>query len=284
MLHTLTALIILLTSFAGAHAADATDGADTETLRLYTLNCGEVKVLDANIMDDTDSYKGSLNLVASCYVIQNGNQYMLWDAGFNTDAIKGVTENDMFQPKVQETIPESLAKIDLDITDISKIGISHIHFDHIGQANTFKDAELLIGTKDFDTLYGNAPTPISFRGSKPFLSEWQDGENVKKVAGDLDVFGDGRVKILSAPGHTPGHKVLLINLKNTGPILLSGDLYHFNDNRKYKRLPDFNTNRADTLASFERIDRILENTGARMVIQHEPKDRSSMPKLPNYLD
>jgi glyoxylase-like metal-dependent hydrolase (beta-lactamase superfamily II) len=104
------------------------------------------------------------------------------------------------------------------------------------------------------------------------------------IDGDYDVFGDGTVKILKAPGHTPGHQVLEIHLAHSGTVILSGDLYHTRENRKERRVPPVNTNRADTLASMDRIEKIVQNTHARFIIQHNPEDVASLPKLPGYLD
>ncbi|GJL85653.1 MAG: MBL fold metallo-hydrolase [Micavibrio sp.] len=272
-------LAIIMTVFIVSALSSAQ--AQEPILRLYTLDCGKIKVLDANIMDDTDSYTGSLNLVASCYIIQHGNEYMLWDAGFNPEAIKGVKDTDMFQPKIEKTIVESIAEIGLQVSDINKIGISHNHFDHIGQANVFKDAELLIGATDFDALFAGEVA----EGLHPaFIDEWADGENVTKLNDDHDVFGDGSVTILSMPGHTQGHMALQVNLKKTGPVILSGDLYHFKDNYEQGRMPDFNWNREETLASFERMKSLLQSQKVRFVIQHDPDHLAFMPKFPAYLD
>ena len=65
---------------------------------------------------------------------------------------------------------------------------------------------------------------------------------------------------------------------------MSGDLYHLRANREYRRIPRFNTSRAETLASIDRIEKIITNTKARLVIQHDPADFKAMPKFPAYLD
>ncbi len=57
------------------------------------------------------------------------------------------------------------------------------------------------------------------------------------IDGDYDVFGDGSVLILKAPGHTPGHQSLEIKLQKNGTVLLSGDLYHLRDSRKLRFVP-----------------------------------------------
>lgn len=101
--------------------------------------------------------------------------------------------------------------------------------------------------------------------------------------GDYDVFGDGRVRILSAPGHTPGSAVLWLDLARTGPVMLSGDLYVGRESRRFGYVPSVNADRADTLASVARIERILKRTHARLIIQHDPHDYAALPKLPNSL-
>jgi len=272
----LTAAFIGLTVPAFAQAGAAKE------LKLYTVDCGTIKILDANIMDTTDSYEGSLELKASCYVIQNGDEYMLWDAGFNPEAIAGSKEGDMFRPSITQTIPESLETIGLKPSDIDKIGISHVHFDHIGQANTFKDAKLYIGTEDFDQIFD--PEVDKSMYFPQFIDEWKDGGNVVKITQPTDVFGDGRVTIIPAHGHTPGHTLLKIDLENAGSHILVGDLWHFKDNMKYDRMPDFNYDMAETTKSMAEIKALATDESARLIIQHDPQHFHQMPKLPAYLD
>jgi N-acyl homoserine lactone hydrolase len=69
------------------------------------------------------------------------------------------------------------------------------------------------------------------------------------VLDDYDVFGDGIVQLISAPGHTPWHQLLYLKLEETGPLLLSGDLYHFRLSRVGRRVPVFNVDGPQTLAS-----------------------------------
>src|ERR1017187_7610381 len=101
---------------------------------------------------------------------------------------------------------------------------------------------------------------------------------------DRDVFGDGTVRILKAPGHTPGSRMLLVKLAKSGPVLITGDLFHTRENYENDLVPSVNISRADTLASSQRLRRIAANTHARVVIQHDPTDFSSMPVFPKYLD
>jgi len=94
---------------------------------------------------------------------------------------------------------------------------------------------------------------------------------------------------LRTPGHTPGHQVLLVKLAHAGPVLLSGDLYHLASDRPLAgdsagQVMTINADRAQTLASMNRVESILKNTASRLVIQHDPADFASLPKFPAFLN
>ena len=72
-----------------------------------------------------------------------------------------------------------------------------------------------------------------------------------------DVFGDGTVILKAAPGHTPGHQVLLVRLPKRGPVLLAGDLYHYPEERTLNRLPVGDADQEQTRRSRESLDAFL---------------------------
>ena len=90
--------------------------------------------------------------------------------------------------------------------------------------------------------------------------------------------------IKSAPGHTPGHQVLFVDLVETGPIVLSGDLYHFPENRLLKRVPTFNFDDTQTLESMGLVEDFLITTGARLWIEHDIATNVLLDKSPAYYD
>ena len=105
------------------------------------------------------------------------------------------------------------------------------------------------------------------------------GVTVTQAAADVDIFGDGRVVAIHLPGHTPNHLALRVNLAS-GPVLLSGDLYHSTESRALKGIPPFNTSRAETLAAFDRFERLAKSQNAKVIIQHEPADIAKLPIFP----
>jgi glyoxylase-like metal-dependent hydrolase (beta-lactamase superfamily II) len=154
---------------------------------------------------------------------------------------------------------------------VDVLGISHMHGDHIGQAAQFTNARLLIGERDFAELAKGK--------DDPFKAWRAAGKNVALASADIDVFGDGSVMALHLPGHTPDHLGLLVRLKS-GPVLLTGDLYHTTIAREKRALPGFNTSREQTLASMDRFEAMAKKIGAKVIIQHEPNDISKLPAFP----
>ena len=256
--------------------------AGVATTRLYTLDCGRISTKDFGLFADTGEYDGKPGkVVGTCYVIRHPKGVLVWDTGL-PDAIaehKEGVDNNGIHLEMPATVASQLQAIGLTPGDVTYVAFSHFHFDHTGNANLFKDATWLLSKAELDwaTAPGNGLTnPDSFSAYKTAKTQF--------ITGDLDVFGDGTVKILKAPGHTPGHQALEVKLAKSGVVVLSGDLYHTLANRQFKRVPSFNTERADTLASMDRIEKIVKNTHARFVIQHAPEDFAKLPKLPAYLD
>jgi glyoxylase-like metal-dependent hydrolase (beta-lactamase superfamily II) len=248
-------------------------------LSLWRLDCGEFVINQYGaFFSDTFQYPaGPRTIVGSCYLIRHGDRHMLWDTGL-TDALVGRDFSNAAQTlRVRRSLVDQLAQLGVRPEQIALIGISHWHFDHVGQARHFPQARLLIGRGDLELLRATPPVDEdSARGLAPWLS---GTGRVEALERDHDVFGDGRVVMLTTPGHTPGHNALLVRLAS-GPVLLTGDLYHFTEQVENRGVPPFNHNRADTLASMDRFDRIARNLGARVIIQHEPADIAKLPPFP----
>jgi N-acyl homoserine lactone hydrolase len=244
-------------------------------LEMWRLDCGEIQVSNLDIFSDAYLYQGQRKtLTDSCYLIRHGDRYLLWDTGLSGQLAGSSVEAGPFRMSLRTRLTAQLARIGVRPEQISFLGISHYHDDHVGQAADFPGAALLIGAEDWEAIRGRPESAAMFR---PWI---EGGGRVEAVAGDHDVFGDGSVVMLDMPGHTPGHHSLLVRLAGRGPVLLTGDLFHFTEQVRNGGVPRFNTDRADTLASMARFLAVADSLEADMIIQHEPADIARLPLFP----
>ena len=258
---------------AGNEAADAAKPATAE-LSIARLDCGHADFKDMNgfFSDRPGVYPpGPGKVTDSCYLIRHGDQQMIWDTGLPAATMKTPMEQNGMTAALTVTLADQLAKGGLKPGDIDIVGISHMHGDHTGQAAEFTNARLIIGKGDFEQTAGKDDPFGPWRGA---------GKPVEVLTADKDIFGDDSVVALHLPGHTPDHLALRVNLAS-GPVLLTGDLYHSTIAREKRAVPGFNTSRDQTLKSMDAFEALAKQTGAKVVIQHEPNDISLIPAFPN---
>ncbi|KGM56958.1 hypothetical protein N799_12175 [Lysobacter arseniciresistens ZS79] len=277
----LLAAVLLATALPASGPARAAD--TSGDVRLYALDCGRIEFDDMGMFADDDSYAGQPGaLVEPCYLVRHPDGTLLWDTGLG-DAIAArpgqVLEEEGVRFRVPVTLQSQLQALELAPTAIDYVALSHMHYDHTGNLARFPASTWLVDATEL-AWASQSPTP------GPVTRAHFDGFAGKRevIEGDHDVFGDGRVRILRTPGHTPGHRVLLLELDNAGTVVLSGDLYHSRSNYERGRVPAFNVDRADTLASFDRVRQLLQVHDGRLVIQHAPEDFEALPAFPAYLD
>jgi N-acyl homoserine lactone hydrolase len=109
-------------------------------------------------------------------------------------------------------------------------------------------------------------------------------KNLQLVDGDTDVFGDGSVTLIYTAGHTPGHQSLLIHLKNSGFIVLSGDVAHSKENFEKNIVPSLNTDKAESIASMEKVRRLIARYRAAFFINHDKSQTDGLKLIPAFYD
>jgi len=98
------------------------------------------------------------------------------------------------------------------------------HGDHIANSNDFAGSTWLVQKPERDAMFAeNGPA----KNQLPLFGKLKDSKTKILDGEDFDVFGDGTVVVKAAYGHTPGHQVIYVKLAKNGPVLLTGDLYHY---------------------------------------------------------
>lgn len=279
-------LSILIVFAALALTSTATAAENVEALRVHVLDCGAMNGIPADeLLAEVPDRPEKLDLVNRCFLIEHPQGRLLWDTGFPHSFGFGMkmfafSLTSLWRSGVEsgDPLPEQLEAIGLGVEDIDWLALSHIHWDHAGGSNDFAASKWIVQQRDLDWAFNETGK------ERPHVDQalYQKLESAQKhvlQGEDFDVFGDGSVVVLSAPGHTPGHQCLYLDLPETGPIVLSGDLYHSRMNREYRAPPSFNTDAAETRVSMERIETFLRERGADIWIQHAPDSGPTAPAI-----
>lgn len=275
--------IVLAAAALIARPVFAQTGTPLPDVRVYTLDCGRIDFDDKKAFSDTGEHDGEKGTMpVSCFLIRHNGSWMLWDAGLGDEIAASAGGRIVLglHFRVPRTLASQLAALGLKPNDIRYVGLSHLHADHSGNVALFPHATFLLSPKEL-TWASASPTP---EGVRPDVVAALAHSRIEPASGDLDVFGDGSVRLISTPGHTPGHHSLLIQLPKTGPVLLSGDVAHFQINYDRNLVPTGNDSRAETLASIGRVKGLAAHYHARVVIQHAENVFDTLPRFPAYLD
>lgn len=276
------AVLCTLLALSGCQNNGPANAVADASLKLYVFDCGMIRLGDLQGFSIADDETEVRDLSVPCYVIEHENGRLLWDGGLASKKadIEG-WQGEGMMTRLNKTFSEQLPAIGLDMSSFDYAAYSHMHWDHVGVANEVMGATLIIQERELEATFGDE---VTVPGIDQSLFDGLKAAEQIVIDGDYDVFEDGRVRIISAPGHTPGHQMLFIDLANTGPIVLSGDLYHFALSRQDRRVPSFNVDRDATLASMDRVESLVQDTGATMWIEHELALFETLKKAPAFYD
>lgn len=252
-------------------------------LKLYVLDCGTVQARDLSLFNPKVDKGVHMDMAVPCYVIVHPDKgSLVWDAGLSDNFASAEQGVEIYQGAfnliVKKTMLSQLQEIGLATDDVTYFAPSHLHLDHSGNANYFANSTLLMQKIEYDIAFSDEAKNYDFDINN--YSALKDSTHIK-LQGNYDVFGDGSVVILSTPGHSPGHQSLYVKLKETGPVILSGDLFHFEKNRKDYGIPVWNDKKL-TIRSFAKIDSIIDQTSAKLWIQHDPEEARAVRMSPGF--
>ena len=255
---------------------------DSASLKLYVFDCGRLNYDSIEFLGITDQETDIRDMIVPCYVIEHQKGRLLWEGGLPSSLAQHDGWQEMeggWRMRLDRTLEDQLATIDLSMRDFDYMAFSHFHFDHVGTANEVEGATLIIQRQEYEAAFADNATALGY--SPELYENLRQAEQIV-IEGEHDVFGDGRVRLLPAPGHTPGHQVLYVGLSETGPVVLAGDLYVFRVGREKRRVLPIDVDTTLSLASMSQLESILEETGSTLWIGHELALYNEMKKPPQY--
>ncbi len=227
-----------------------------QSLRLFVFDCGTLHFMNADAYSLKKEEVAQFDMSVPCFLVAHPRGTMIWDAGIipDTDFKPGSgTVSAGIATSSTPLLPQ-LRAAGYGPGNITYLALSHYHSDHVANANAFAGSTWLVRKAERDIMFSDPPPA---RTATANFSALKNSETVIVDKDEYDVFGDGTVVIKSAPGHTPGHQVLFLKLAKTGPVVLSGDLYHYPEERKLNRLPTREFNVEQTAASRAAVDAFL---------------------------
>ena len=257
--------------------------ASAQSVRLYVFDCGKLHYDDPTRFNFKKEEVKVYDLSVGCYLIVHPKGTLMWDVGVIPDAAfpaDGKPATKLYATATK-TLKSQLAASGYKPDAITYLAMSHSHWDHLANANEFAHATWLVRPIERNILFG--PNPPE-RSTPDEYNALKDSKTVSLPEGDYDVFGDGSVVIKPAYGHTPGHSVLFVKLAKTGPVVLSGDLYHYPEEVTADRYPSNEFNKDQTHQSRLAIQAFLKQSGAKLWIQHDYAAFQKLKKAPGYYE
>jgi glyoxylase-like metal-dependent hydrolase (beta-lactamase superfamily II) len=254
-----------------------------KSVRLYVFDNGVIKGLDPATFHFKKEELTTTDMVVCSYLIVHPKGTLMWDTGAIPDADLKADGSPVTQGRftATKTLKSQLAALGYTSKDITFFALSHYHVDHIANANDFAGATWLVQQPERDAMFAEKGPAITQRARYIAL---KDSKTQILNGQDYDVFGDGTVVIKAAYGHTPGHQVVYLKLAKTGPILLAGDLYHYQEERNTDKTPTFEFDRDQSLASRAAIEAFIKKTGAQLWIEHDLAHFNQLKKAPGYYE
>ena len=285
MKHNRILLMILAALVAPATlaVAQARKAQPPKSLRLYVFDGGSLNIPDTSPYQLKKEELATSMMSVPCFLIAHPRGTLIWDTGAVPDSNfkPGGGPATLRYATAAKPLAEQLALIGYAPGDITYLALSHFHWDHVGNANLFAGATWLAPKAERDIMFSDPPSP---RTEPANYSALKNSKTILLTKDEYDVFADGTVVIKAAPGHSPGHQVLYLKLAKTGPVVLSGDLYHYPEERRLKKVPTTEFNAQQTIASRAAVEELLKTTRAQLWIQHDFTANAKLKKAPEFYE
>jgi N-acyl homoserine lactone hydrolase len=236
--------------------------------------------------------QGTLDWVpVSFYVYKHPKGNVMFDTGNNDKTITDaagwwgpLAKGFGIKMTKDDAIPAQLARIGMKTSDIKYVVVGHLHLDHGGNIGQFPNATLIV--QDLEVQAAVSPDigfsvyyiPGDFADMK--------NQNVLKLNGDLDLFGDGSFRIFNAPGHTKGSQFAVARLPKTGSVIMTSDVVYLKENLDKNLIPGVPgvSNPIDAYKSYQRIRLIRDTENAKIFYGHDPEVFKATKVAPEFYD
>lgn len=231
--------------------------------------------------------EGEITIPTGLYLVEHPRGRVLFDTGLAFDAFDDPYA--VYGPMVDALemeidpslrIDRQLAEIGLEIEDITHVVLSHAHLDHTGSLYKFPHAKFYIGPGEFDFV-ATATGLLAQNIRHADLEPTREFDWTEVPPAGLDLFGDGVLELIHAPGHTPGQLVLKVAL-GARSFILTSDSVHLQVGLDTEVPDRFAWSDEESIASLRKLKRIAAESGAEIWVHHDPDHYAAHVKLPEF--
>ena len=218
------------------------------------------------------------------YFIKADEGNILFDAGCDPDIIQdarkawgAAADYLSISMKPEGDIREYLRAVNLSPRDVHYIVLSHLHIDHAGALRYFPDSQIIVQMDEYRYAHHPAPWAASNYRKADF-----DYPNLKwkLIDGDYHLF-KGATIVLSH-GHSPGTQALVVDLPQTGTVILAGDSVPLKRNVEKGILPGIVWSSDLAMKSIQRLKVIAEERGGTIFPGHDVEVFKAQKKFPDF--
>ena len=256
-------------------------------VRLYVLDCGKITGVGSREFGFSDGQLPS-EMFTPCFLVVHPQGTLMWDTGEIPDSALNSDGSPTMKRSfvVSKPLLPQLASIGYKPGEITYLALSHYHNDHVANANSFAGCTWLVQRAEREAMFGTPDTKRNgpILPNRAFFAALENSHTRILENEDHDVFGDGSVVIKFSPGHTPGHQSLFVRLENAGPVLISGDLYHYP--AEMHRAAAFVNHASNEVTTRSRraIEEFARTENAQIWIQHDAAHGATLRKAPEFYD
>jgi len=193
-------------------------------------------------------------------------------------------------------LPQQLARHGVPPETIAHIVLTHLHWDHAGALREFPQAEVHVAGAELDALLHHGGWRLRYAGvALPAADrirrvDFTTGPAWGPFAHTHDLFGDGQIRLVPTPGHTPGHLAVVVAPPGEPPLIICGDACYLasalrrgtGNGSTLGRPQDRNV--AVAAVTQARLRELLElHPGARLLPSHDPEVWAELPRWPQPL-
>lgn len=233
-------------------------------MRVELLNVGWLTAA-AGIWRRGDGLDRQLRVPVPAYLIDTADERILVDMGLHPGAVADPGEHYANAAAVGVfgfTQDQSIAE-QIDLGTITKVVLTHLHFDHAG-ALALLPSSVPIIVQRREWMAGHDAAAVTRNFYLPADYAALDRQ-LTLIDGEHDLLGDGSIRLLPTPGHTPGHQSVCVG----ETLVLGADVAHFASTLDDRRFPAFGDDFAAQDRSADRL-RGLRDHGATVLPGHDP--------------